>query len=231
MRCVIVDDDDLTRAVLQRYVEQHGDLELVASCASGAEAARVLRHQAVDLLYLDVEMPEMSGLELVRSLDVQPQVILVTSNASYAVEAFELEVTDFLLKPIGYPQFLRATGRALRRGADPATAGTGGASSRHLFVRYDGRLTKLDLTDVLRVEAKGDTVLVHTTKRPYLVTATMKAIEGSLPADDFVRVHRSHIVRIDRIVDIEETNLVVGRDIVPIGPSYRPALLRRLRTL
>jgi DNA-binding LytR/AlgR family response regulator len=227
MRCMIVDDDDLSRAVLEQYVRQHGELDLVASCSSAVEAARLLRHEPVDLLYLDVEMPQMTGLDLIRTLDPRPQVILVTGKATYAAEAFELEVTDYLVKPIEYPQFLRATLRAQRRHAGPA----GTASDRHIFVRYDGRLTKLDLHDVLRVEAKGDTVMVHTVKRVYQVTATMKAIENSLPAQDFARVHRSHIVRIDQIVDIEEANLVVGRDIVPVSASYRPALMRRLRTL
>jgi two-component system, LytTR family, response regulator len=229
MRCAVVDDDNVSRTVLERYVRQHGDLELVASCASAVEAARVLRHTPVDLLYLDVEMPEMSGLDLLRSLEVRPAVILVTGNQEYAVQAFELEVTDFLVKPVDYPQFLRATERARRRLAAPIPVPA--PTDRQIFVRFDGRLTKLALDTVLRVEAKGDTVLVHTAKRVYPVTATMKAVESSLPAADFVRVHRSHIVRLDQIVDIEENNLVIGRDVIPISASYRPGLLRRLRTL
>jgi len=227
MRCGIVDDDDVSRAVLQRYVKQHGEIELAVVCSSAVEAARLLRSENVDLLYLDVEMPEMTGLELIRSLDVRPEIILVTGKEGYAIEAFALEVTDYLVKPIEYPQFLRATNRALKRlERTPAPI-----SDRHLFVRLDGRLTKLDLQEVVRVEAKGDTVLVHTPKRAFQVTATMKAIERSLPEGEFVRVHRSHIVRIDQIVDIEETNLVLGRDVIPISASYRPGLLRRLRTL
>jgi DNA-binding LytR/AlgR family response regulator len=227
MRCAIVDDDEVSRAVLQQYVQQHGDLELVATCASAIEAARVLRSERVDLLYLDIEMPDMSGLDLIRSLESRPEVILVSGKESYALEAFQLDVTDYLLKPIQYAQFLRATTRAQRR--LPVRARP--VSNRHIFVRFDGRLTKLDLQDVLRIEARGDTVLVHTPRQVYPVTATMKSIESSLPEADFVRVHRSHIVRIDRIVDIEETNLVIGRDVVPVSSSYRTGLMRRLRTL
>jgi DNA-binding LytR/AlgR family response regulator len=228
MRCAIVDDDDVTRAVLERYVREHGDIELVASCSSAVEAARVLRNARVDLLYLDIEMPEMSGLDLLRSLEDRPQVIVVTGKESYAVEAFQLEVTDYLVKPILYPQFLRATSRALRRIGESTPAE---ASDRHVFVRFDGRLTKLDLQEVQRFEAHGDTVLVHTPKRVYEISATMKAVESVLPKREFARVHRSHIVRIDQIVDIEETNLVIGRDVIPISASYRPALLRRLRRI
>ena len=227
MRCAIVDDDDVSRAVLKKYVNQHGDLELVITCASAVEAVRELRQTEVDLMYLDVEMPEMTGLELMRSLDKCPQVILVTSKEGYALEAIELEVTDYLVKPIEYSQFLKATARAQRRHAQPPAP----ISDKHIFVRYDGRLTKLDLQDVVRIEAKGDAIMVHTTKTVYQVSATMKAIEASLPEADFVRVHRSHIVRIDRIVDIEETNLVIGRDVIPVSASHRAGLLRRLRTL
>jgi DNA-binding LytR/AlgR family response regulator len=228
IRCVIVDDDEVSRAVLERFVREHGDLELTATCASAVEAVRVLRGNPVDLLYLDVEMPEMSGLDLVRALEPRPEVILVTGNQAHAVEAFRLEVTDFLVNPIDYPSFLRATERACRRAPPPADPVI---STQHLFVRFDGRLTKLDLRDVIRVEARGDNVRLHTAARVYEVTSTMKAIEAALPSSDFVRVHRSHIVRIDRIVDIEETNLVIGRDVVPVSASYRPVLLSRLRTL
>jgi DNA-binding LytR/AlgR family response regulator len=226
IRCLIVDDDEISRVLLQRYVQQHGGLELVASCGSAIEAARVLRESRPQLVYLDVEMPEMSGLDLIRSVAVRPEIILVTGSESYALQAFELEVTDYLVKPVSYADFLRATTRALRRLESPAPA-----AGDHLFVRFEGRLTKVDLADVLRVEAEGDTILIHTPKQVYRVTSTMKAIEGSLPDSDFVRVHRSHIVRIDRIVDIEEGNLVVGRDVVPVSASYRPNLLGRLRTL
>jgi DNA-binding LytR/AlgR family response regulator len=228
VRCMVVDDDAVSSAVLQRYILQHGDLALVASCSSAIEAERVLRSTPVDLLYLDVEMPEMTGLELVRALTVRPEIVLVTGKESYAAEAYSLEVADYLVKPIEYSAFLRATARVQKRleSTQPAKRASG-----FIFVRSGGRLTRLDLTEVLRVEAKGDAVLVHTPKKAYQVTATMKAVEASLPDSDFVRVHRSHIVRIDQIVDIEETNLVVGREVIPISASYRPALLRQLRTL
>jgi len=209
-------------------VREYGELELVASCCSALEAVRVLRTHAVDLLYLDVEMPDMTGFELVRSMKAKPEVILVTGNQAYAVGAFELEVTDFLVKPIEYSSFLRATERA-RRHAGSTDAPT--VSERNIFVRFEGRLTKVDIPDIIRVEAQGDSVQLHTSAHVYKVTATMKSVEAALPAAEFVRVHRSHIVRIARIVDIEESNLVIGRDVIPVSASYRPVLLSRLRTL
>ncbi len=228
MRCVVVDDDEVCRLLLMHYIEQHEGLSLVASCASAVEAANVLRREGVDLLFLDIEMPGMSGLELLRTLPERPQVVLVTGKEGYALEAFDLEVTDYLLKPAGHAAFLRAVARAERRLARaPGRAG----SDRHLFVRQEGRLVKLDLAQVRRIEAKGDYVFIHTANGSRLVHSTMKALEAKLPPDDFVRVHRSHIVRVDQIVDVDDTTVVVGRDVVPLSEAGRAELLRRLRTL
>ncbi len=227
MRCMVVDDDEVCRLLLMHYVDQHEGLSLVASCASAIEAANVLRRERVDLLFLDIEMPGMSGLELLRTLSERPQVVLVTGKEGYALEAFDLEVTDYLLKPAQHAAFLRAVARAERRAQAPGRVG----SDRHLFVRQDGRLVKLDLTEVRRIEAKGDYVYIHTSAGSRLVHSTMKALEAKLPPDDFVRVHRSHIVRVDQIVDLDDTTVVVGRDVVPLSEAGRAELLRRLRTL
>jgi two-component system, LytTR family, response regulator len=227
MRCAIIDDDELSRTVLSRYIETHDSLHLVFTAASGVEAARELRNHSVDLLYLDVEMPEITGLDLIRALDSPPLVILVTGNAEYAVEAFELDVVHFLVKPVEYADFLRATARARRRIASALSRGP----NRHFFAPIDGRLTQVDLTEVLRFEAQDDVVVMHTTRRSHRLPTTMKALEERLPPDAFVRVHRSHIVRIDRIVDIEETNLVIGREVIPISGNRRRALTSRVNRL
>jgi DNA-binding LytR/AlgR family response regulator len=227
MRCAIVDDDEISRAVLTRYVQNHGNLDLVFTAASGVEALRELQSQPVDLLFLDVEMPEITGLDLVRVLDSKPQVILVTGNPEYAAEAFQLDVADYLVKPVDYAHFLRATARSERRLAQSAAS----PSARHFFVPVEGRLTQVDLSEVLRFEAQDDTVVMHTSTRALRLLTTMKSLEDRLPAEDFVRVHRSHIVRIDRIVDIEEGNLVVGREVIPISASRRRILLSRLNRL
>ncbi len=227
MRCVVVDDDEVCRRLLMHYIDQHEGLRLVASCASAVEAANVLRREGIDLLFLDVEMPGMSGLELLRAMAERPQVVLVTGKEGYALEAFDLEVTDYLLKPAQHAAFLRAVARAERRVAPGGRSG----SDRHLFVRHEGRLVKLDLAQVRRIEARGDYVYVHTASGSRLVHSTMKALEAKLPPDDFVRVHRSHIVRVDQIVDLDEATVVVGRDVVPLSEAGRAELLRRLRTL
>jgi len=228
MRCAIIDDDILSRAILTRFVvENRGSLELVFTASSGVEALRKLEEHPVDLLFLDVEMPEISGLELIRALDSKPQVVLVTGSGEYAAEAFQLEVTDYLVKPFAYADFVRAAALSERRFADS----TSRPSVRHLFVPVEGRLTRVDLAKVLRFEAQDDWVVMHTDDQSIRISTTMKSLGDRLPAEEFVRVHRSHIVRIDRIVDIEEGNLVVGREVIPISASRRGTLMSRLNRL
>lgn len=240
LRALVVDDDPVSRALLARYVGQHDALQLVATCASALEAVPVLRGDGVDVVFLDVEMPEMSGLDLVRSLERRPAIVLVTGKAQYAVEAFAVAVADYLLKPVQYARFLQAVERVVRAvgadrtpspGAPPTVASPMGKSRDVLFARIDGRLVRIPLVEVHWVEAKGDYVLLHAPRRRYMVHATMKTMAERLPAADFVRVHRSHIVRVDRIVDLEDATIVVERDVIPVGASYRDALLARLNTL
>jgi len=236
LRALVVDDDPVSRALMARYVDQHDALMLAGVCDSAIASVPLLREGAVDVLFLDVEMPEMTGLELVRALDACPHVVLVTGKQHYAVEAFDVSVTDYLLKPVQYARFLQAVERVLQaRSAThvlpPAPPAALERASDSLFARVDGRLVRIDTRDVHHVEARGDYVLVHTPKKHYLVHATMKQMEARLPGDAFVRVHRSHIVRLDRIVDLEEATLVVERDVVPIGASHREGLLARLNPL
>lgn len=230
MHCLVVDDDPLAREVLEHYVERHAGLSLAASVGDAVEAANVLRTADVDLVLLDVELPEMSGLEWLRSLAHRPSVILVSSKEDYALDAFDVEVADYLLKPVTYARFLKAVARAERWRAS-STPPPASRPADHVFIKRDGRLVKVDLAAIGWIEAQGDYVLIHAGEDRHLVHTTMKALEARLPAADFARVHRSFIVRIDRISDIEDTMIVIDREVIPIGASYREALLRRLNTL
>lgn len=222
---MIVDDDEFSRAVLEHYVGRHDGLELVASCPDAIDAVNRLQQVAVDLLFLDVEMPEMTGLELAQRLADGPPVILVTSQAKYAVEAFEAHVVDYLVKPVEYARFLKAVERVAR------DEGPEEVAAEYVFIKTDGRLVKLDLPNVQWIEAQGDYVLIHTPEREYLVLNTMKGIQKKLPDRHFLRVHRSFIIRLDQIENVEDTTLVIGRKVVPIGASYRERLMQQLRTL
>ena len=232
LRVMVVDDDAVVPTLLEEYLAQTADVTLVGSYESPIAAANALRTAPVDVLFLDVEMPQMSGLDLARALEVRPKVVLVTSKAEYAAEAFDLDVIDFIVKPVSYARLLRAIERARRRESTTVPeVPTARAASDHVFVKVEGRLVKVALDEIFWVEAQGDYVLLHTPRKRFMVHGTMKSIEEKLPAADFVRVHRSHLVRIDRIVDVEEGNLVVERNIIPIGASYRAPLMARLDPL
>lgn len=238
MTCLVVDDDPVARAFVARFVERHAALTLVGSCPDAVEAVGVLARQReagepVSLVFLDVEMPDMSGLELADALRAgadRPQVVLITSKEDYAREAFDVEATDYLVKPPTYGRFAAAVERALAKAPPAPEPAAAPIDDDVLFVKADGRLVRLDLREVTWIEAQKDYALFHTDAGDHLVHTTMKALEQRLPPV-FVRVHRSHLVRLDRIGDVDDSTLVIGRRMVPVGATYREPLLARLNTL
>jgi DNA-binding LytR/AlgR family response regulator len=258
LRCLIADDDPSSQALISSYVDRHANLETMAVCADGIEAANAIREKDVDLLLLDVEMPDMSGLELVESLNDPPAVVIVSGHEEYAIDAFDVAVTDYLVKPVRYARFLRAIDRVLAwaghpdpegEGASAATSGDGTSASGvpdvnagepskpklvgsdHVFVKDGRRFIRVALPDIQWIEAQGDYMLIRTGDDRYMVNTTMKTLEDKLPADQFLRIHRSYLVRIDQVKDIEDTTLVVDGTMLPIGPSYREDLIDHIRTL
>jgi DNA-binding LytR/AlgR family response regulator len=224
MRCLIIDEDEFSGAVLQRYVLQTGELDLVTVCTSTAAALDVLQARQVELVLLDTGTPGTAdGLTLLRSLPRRPALVVVTDSVDFGVEAFDVDVVDYLVKPVQYSRFLKAVERAQRRlsGGQPVPPAS-------VFLRIGGQLTRLPLQDIFWVEAEGEQVKVHTPGKVHVVEGNMKTMEQLLPDTEFVRVHRSHLVRVDKIVDVESDNLVVYREVVPIGASYRDSVLTRL---
>ncbi len=230
-RCLIVDDDKLSRIALERLVLQSGNLTLVKSCSTPVEALEVLRKQQIDILMVDVEMPELSGLELIKSLKRRPEIIIVTAKEHYAVEAFDVEAADYLVKPVTLPRFLKAVNRVLARqkAAEPVAKSI--ADQGMLYVKVNNQLVSVPIADVLWIEATGDYVTIHTERQNFIAHATMKAMEEKLPAGNFMRVHRSHIVQLQRIKAIEETHIIIGKTLIPIGKSYHEPLMKRLNRI
>ena len=225
LHVLLVDDDAVSRNLLARLVDQHPNLELVEQCDNPLEALDVLQETDIDVMFLDIEMPEMSGLDLIRSMDRPPPVVLVSGNEQYAVEAFELEVIDYLVKPVTLPRFTKAVSRLKRNETKPKQ------EDKPVFVKVDGRLVKLNLDSVRWIEAKGDYALIQTTDKSLITHTTLKALVEKLPADLFARVHRSFIVHLDHIDDIDDATLVIGTKTIPIGSSYRTGFMSRLRLL
>ena len=230
LSCLVVDDDPMSRTLLEEYVARHDSLRLIGSCVDAVEASNVLRRTDADIILLDIEMPAMSGIELARTIHEPTKVILVSGKTDYAVDAFDVDVTDYLLKPVSYARFLRAVRRAVHAFEAEAKA-PAMAATASVFVRSEGKLVKIALSSVHWLEAQGDYVLINMTDRRLMTHATMKALADKLPSSEFVRVHRSYIVRLDSIDDVEDSSLVIGRTVIPIGASYRQAFMEQLEML
>ncbi|MEI7907118.1 MAG: LytTR family DNA-binding domain-containing protein [Bacteroidota bacterium] len=228
IRCAIVDDEEMSRKNIEQLVKRVNDLKLVVVCKDAVEASNVLRKENVDLVFLDVEMPEMTGIELIKSLTHKPEIVLVTAKENYAVEAFEYDVADYIVKPATYERFLKAYDRVKERLSSDAE---NPVNDDAVFVKVDSQLVKVNTRDILWVEAFGDYVNVFTETNKYIVHSTMKGMENKLPSDNFLRVHRTYIVRVEKIKAIEETIIIIGKKLIPIGDSYRSTLMKRLNML
>lgn len=257
MNCIIVDDDAFSRTVIRQLVKRTANLELVAECSSAIEAYRLLKNIEVDIIFLDVEMPEMSGLDLLKTLKKMPQIIVVTGNKNYAVEAFDYDVTDFLVKPVEYPRFLRAVDRAESklqremmqlRAVPPFAVPTVRPqvettavvpaqetdTGENFFVKTkdDGRIVHLQTGEIEFIEAMSDYVEIHTLLgNSYVVHSTMKGMEKRLPENIFMRIHRSFIINTEHIRTIEDDKVIMPNREIPIGNSYRTNFLKSLNIL
>jgi DNA-binding LytR/AlgR family response regulator len=237
MTCAIIDDDEINRLTLEHYVELTPNLKLVASLADGIAGLTFFREgHKVDVLFLDIEMPHLSGLELLRVLSDPPEVIITTARQDFAVDAFELRVTDYLVKPFDFARFTQAVQRvASRRVTAPTVAATAADSptSTDLFVKVNSRMVRINFDDVLYVEALSDYVNIVTPKHKYIVYTTLKALEtrlGSFP--NFMRVHRSYLLNTQHIESIEDnTANLSGGHFVPIGKSYQEAFFKGLQRI
>lgn len=214
MTCLIVDDEPVAREILEGYVADTPGLTLLASCSSGISALKFLKKEQPDLLFLDIKMPGLSGMELLRTLEKPPAVILTTAYPDYALEGYELSVTDYLLKPFSFERFLKAVHKAEKKLNNSSEAGN------VLMIRADKKTWPLKTDDILLVESAGDYITIHTEERKITAHGTMKQIEDQL-SSNFLRVHKSWIVSKSAIEYLEGNILLVHGVQVPIGKTYR----------
>jgi two-component system, LytTR family, response regulator len=233
MKYLIVDDNPMARAVLRQLGSGMEDLTLAGECVSALDAFNFLQKEKVDLLLLDVEMPEMSGIELLQNLPVRPLVILITSKPEYAVEAFDLNVVDYIVKPITLPRFMAAMVKAKEIWNSTHNTLEESLKKDFLFVRTNGILTKIRFDEILWVQAMVDYVQFFVgADKKYTVHATMKSVENHLNHPCFVRVHRSYIVNTDKIDRIEEGSvIVIGKQAIPLSEPFKPTVMERLNIL
>jgi DNA-binding LytR/AlgR family response regulator len=231
MKCLIVDDNKMARMALKQMVGQIQTLELTAECENAMEAYNQLGSSHVDLLFLDIEMPEISGIDLIKKLgNKKPLIIFTTAKKDYAVEAFELNVVDYLVKPVTQSRLLQAVEKA-QETLDSDKEEVKIEEQGFVFVKDNGMLKRISIDDILFLEAMGDYVKVHTPQKFHVVHATLKSIEEKLPASKFLRVHRSYIVAINKIDFIQEGTITIGKTTIPVADTHKANLNKRLNLL
>ena len=229
MKCLVVDDDELSRGILEDLISDTSSLELVASCDDPIKAFNILKEFKIDLLFLDIEMPKMDGISMLKALSPLPQVILVTSHDEYAVESYEYDVTDFVKKPISTARFLKAVEKANKRFNTDASLFT--TKGETIFIKSDSKLVQINTHKIFWIEALGNYMRVITEDGKYTILSTMKDVANKLPSDEFVRVHRSFIVRLDKIESIEDNYIVINNNQINIGKAYKEGLSGKLNLL
>ncbi|MDN5204483.1 LytTR family DNA-binding domain-containing protein [Fulvivirgaceae bacterium BMA10] len=226
LKCIIIDDDPISQKIVEGLVQKTESLELEGIYDNPISAVEVIKEENLDLLFLDVEMPDMTGLEMLGTLKNSPKVIIISSKDKYAIDAFDYDVVDYLVKPIeNYARFLKAVNRVFEKQDAPKS------EKDNIFIKVDSLLVNFDLQDIIRVEAYGDYVKIYTEDKTHTVYNTLKTVAEKLPSDEFIRIHRSHIVRIDKIKNIDNTNLEIHNKILPISTKYKSDLLKRIKVL
>lgn len=231
INCIIVDDEPMARDVIKRYIEQVPKLHLLAEFGNAIDATIFLQEQAVDIIFLDIKMPQLSGTDFVRTLRVAPRIIFTTAHKEFAHEGFELDVTDYLLKPIRFDRFLRAVNKAFPqkvqdaevRSVEPVDTGL---LPSFIYLRVDRKMVKVLLDEILYIESDKDYVKVYTENGFLITRQTIASIEAMLSASKFIRVHRSYIVSLGKLRSFTHETVEVGNKELPIGKLYRNVFLR-----
>ena len=235
MRCVIIDDEPLAVDVIESYINQIGGMEIVAKCNNPLDAITILNKHQVDLIFLDIEMPNLTGLDLVKTVDSIPQFIFTTAYPQHALDGFELNATDYLVKPIPFQRFLKAVSRAKEKyELEKSTRTQSNTSSEEnnndfIFIKSEYENIKVNLQDIEYIEGLKDYIKIHFKEqaKTLLTLSSFKAILEKLPSN-FIRTHRSYIINIDCIRAIQKTNVVINDIRIPIGETYKKAVLKKL---
>ena len=225
MRCIIADDEPVARKILREFIEQVPYLELAGEFRNAMKTEAFLQDNDADLLFLDINMPKVSGLQFLKKNTVRPLVILTTAYPEYALEGYELDIIDYLLKPIAFTRFMKAVKKAneyisLREKKDQDSPGT------FLFVKSEKRIEKIELADILYIESTGNYVNICTGSKKIMAYLTLKGIESRLPADEFIKVHQSFIIPISKIEFIEGNQIKIKDTVVPIGRNYKDIIMK-----
>jgi DNA-binding LytR/AlgR family response regulator len=225
LRCIIVDDEPIARKILQEFVEQVPFLEPAGQFENALKAEAFVQYNKVDIMLLDIEMPKRSVLDYLKGPSIKPLVILTTAFPQYALEGYELDIIDYLLKPVAFSRFLKAVQKA-KEYADLRDATAPPTLPSWIFVRSDKRIEKIELKDILYIESLGNYVNIYTDQKKILAYLTLKGLEGQLPALEFMKVHQSFLVNCARIDAIEGNTIRMKDKTLPVSRNYRDALMQ-----
>lgn len=236
MNCIIIDDEEMARAIIAQMIDNQSELNLIESFSNAIQAIKFLNQNEVDLIFLDIHMPDFTGFDFIQTLKNPPKIILVTSDKNFAIEAFEYDcIVDYLVKPITEDRFQKAIQKATSTVVSTSAKSNKQSpledTTKEFYVNIDRRLIKIEFESVKVVEAKGDYIHIKTDTKNYIVHSTLKKIEDKLPNHLFLKVHRSFIINTNKIIDIEDNSVLIGKEVVPVSRANRPELMKRLNLL
>ncbi|SEB67866.1 DNA-binding response regulator, LytR/AlgR family [Tenacibaculum sp. MAR_2009_124] len=236
VNCIIIDDEPMAREILTTYIDKIPNLNLLKSCSSAMDGIHAINDHAIDLVFLDINMPEISGLTFAKSIQKNIKIVFTTAYREYAVEGFDLQAIDYLLKPIAFDRFLRAVNKLLEtsnlvKEVKPKLYSNLNQTNDFIFLRSDRKMIKMDFSDILYVESLSDYVKVHTASKTIVTRETISNIENKLPNHYFIRVHRSFIVSIKQIVSYTNEYIEINKKAVPISRTYKEEVLQKLGSI
>lgn len=233
MECIIIDDEATARAIMRQLSEKQGGLKILSEFDNAISAIKFLNSQQVDLIFLDIHMPDFSGFDFIQTLKNPPSIILTTSDRNFALDAFEYDcVVDYLVKPLAEERFRKAIDKvAMRRKLLMQSLAYNSNENNDLYVNIDRRLVKILMNEIYLIEAKGDYIKIKTESKNHIVHSTLKKIEEKLPKSLFLKVHRSYIINTTKIVDIKDNSVLIKDDVIPVSRANRAELMKRLNLL
>ena len=233
MECIIIDDEKVARVIAQTLCDEISEIKVVGEFSNAIEAIKFLNENNIDLIFLDLHMPNFDGVDFIKTLKSPPKIILTTSDPKFAIEAFEYAfIVDYLLKPLELSRFKKAYQKAKNKNKETYVQKSNRlVTANDFYVNIDRRLIKIDLASIYLIEAKGDYIHIKTEDKKYIVHSTLKKIEEKLPDSLFLKIHRSYIINIKKIIDIENNSVLIKKDVIPISRSKRPELMKRLDLL
>lgn len=236
MNCIIIDDEATSRTIIGELCSSYKNLNVVEVFSNAIEAIKYLNQNRTDLIFLDIHMPDFNGFDFIRTLKDPPYIILTTADAEFAIQAFEYDcIVDYLVKPIKPERFKKSIKKVGAKINEKITASTNNKEKQQtgddFYININKRLIKIDIQSIYLVQAKGDYIYLKTDNKNYTVHSTLKKIEEKLPDHIFLKIHRSYIININKIIDIEDNSVLIEKDVVPVSRSNRPELMKRLNLL